>query len=264
MRVAMAYLRRDFLIWTSYRLSAFWQVVAVFVLIGIIYFAGTAIGDRSNLITEEDGSYVAFILVGLAFLDVLVQGLGTLPLAINEHQRAGTLEPVLLAPITDLNLLMSFWLFRFLLSMFRASVLIAFGIAVLGFWRSANPLAVILVVIPAEVTFLAIGAFSAAFVLLVKQGDPVRLAYSAVMAVTGGAFFPTTSLPGWIQPLTLIVPLTYALSGIRKGLDGGTPLDVMPQIIILTVMAVVLLPAGLYAFSWALRRAKREGSLGEY
>ena len=264
MSIAMGYLRRDLLIWSSYRLAVFWQFLAIFMMAGIIYFAGSAIGGRSDLIDEEGGSYVAFILVGIAFMDFLGQGLGSLPIGIRDNQQAGTLEPMLLAPINDLTLLLSFWMFRFLLSLIRTVLLVSFGFVLLGFWRDANPLSVAAVLVPAVLTFFALGTFSAAFVVLVKQGDPIRIAYTAVIAIFGGAFFPVEALPGWIQPLALFVPLTYALSGIREGLNGGSPSDVMPQVIALSVMALVLMPLGLRAFSYAIDRAKREGALGEY
>lgn len=264
MRVAIGYLRRDLLIWSSYRLAVFWQFIALFMMAGIIYFAGTAVGGRSDLIDEEGGSYVAFILVGIAFMDLLGQGLGSLPIAVRDNQQAGTLEPMLLAPISDATLLTSFWLFRFLLSVVRTTLLVSFGFLVLDFWSDGNPVSVVAVVIPSAITFFAMGAFSAAFVVLVKQGDPVRVAYTAVIAIFGGAFFPVEALPEWIQWLSLLIPLTYALSGIREGLSGGTPADVLPQIIVLSVMAVVLLPLGLRAFSWSIDRAKCEGALGEY
>lgn len=260
----MAYLRRDFLIWSSYRLSGFWQIFSIFVVIGMIYFAGTAIGDRSSLIEEEDGSYVAFILVGLAFMDVLLQGLGTLPAAISDNQRSGTLEPMLLAPIGSTSLLLSFWLFRFLISLVRMTAFIGFGIIVLGFWHSLDPISVLAVLVLAEVTFLAMGAFSAAFVILIKQGDPVRLAYTAATTLLGGAFFPTSVLPSWLEPVSVLIPLTHALDGIRAGLDGDPVSEILPQLMVLGVMGAIMLPAGLYAFGWSLRRAKREGSLGEY
>lgn len=260
----MGYLRRDILIWSSYRLAVFWQFLAIFMMAGIIYFAGNAVGGNSDLIDEEGGSYVAFILIGIAFMDFLGQGLGSLPIGIRDNQQAGTLEPMLLAPIDNLTLLLSFWMFRFLLSLMRTILLVSFGFLLLGFWRDANPLTVIAVLVPAAVAFFALGAFSAAFVVLVKQGDPIRIAYTGVIAIFGGAFFPVEALPGWIQPLALFVPLTYALSGIREGLDGGAPADVLPQIIALSVMAIVLLPLGLRAFSYAIDRAKREGALGEY
>lgn len=264
MSVAVAFLRRDFLIWSSYRLAAFWQIAGIFMTLGLVYFAGEALGDSPNAIKGEKGSYVAFILVGLAFMDVLMQGLGSLPRAINENQRAGTLEPMLLAPIHAGALLINFWLFRFLFSTFRMAVLIGLGIIVLGFWSHANPLAVIAVLIPGEITFMAMGAFSAAFMILVKQGDPVLLAYAAVTAVLGGAIFPVHALPSWIEPVTILVPLTHALSGIREGFNGGSVRDVLPQIGMLSAMAVVMLPSGLWTFNWAMTRAKREGTLGEY
>lgn len=264
MTVAMAYLRRDFLIWSSYRLAAFWQVVGVFMTLGLVLLAGSALGEGSDVIESEGGSYIAFILLGLAFMDLLMQGLGALPRAINDNQRAGTLEPMLLAPITALNMMISFWLFKFLFSTFRMLTLISFGMIVLGYWSAANPLATVAVLIPAIVTFMAMGAFSAAFMILVKQGDPVLVAYAGITALLGGAIFPPDALPGWLQPLTQLIPLTHALSGIRESFDGGSLVDVVPQILALTVMAAVMLPPGFLAFSWAIDRAKREGSLGEY
>jgi ABC-2 type transport system permease protein len=262
--VVLAYLRRDFLIWGSYPLAAFWQLLTPFLLIGLVYFAGKAIGGRSDLISEEDGSYVAFILVGVAFTDILVQGLSTLPQQVHDQQRLGMLEPTLVAPISNLNLLASLWIFRFFLSLVRGMIFMAFGFVVLGFWHSADLSAVIVILIAAVLTYMALGTFSAAFVILYKEGDPVRLAYLGVSTVLGGAIFPIDALPDWIQPLSLLVPLTYALSGIRDGLNGDSIADVAPQLFALTTMALVLLPAAVYAFSWALQRARRDGSLGQY
>jgi ABC-2 type transport system permease protein len=239
-------------------------VAGVLLTAVLIYAAGTAIGDRSNLIDEEDGSYVAFILVGMAFMDILLQGLAAVGRAVTDSQRAGTLEPILLTPISAAQLVISFWLFRFIFSMFRMSILILFGIIVLGFWTSANPISVIAVMLPAVLTFLGMGALSAAFLVLVKQGDPVLVIFAAFTATLGGAFFPVDALPDWVDPLTFLVPLTHALSGVRDGLDGASVIDVAPQIITLTVMAAIVVPAGFLAFSASLRRAKREGSLGEY
>lgn len=263
MSIVLAHLRRDFLIWSSYRLAAFFQVAGVFMTIGLIYFAGKAIGDRSALV-EGEGGYIAFVIVGLAFTDLLAQGLASLPRGIQDNQRAGTLESVLMAPVAEWQLLVSCWLFRFLFSAFRTAALMMFGWLALGFWPAANPLAIVAVVVPAQAAFLAMGAFSAAFLLLVKQGDPVLLAYAAASAILGGAFFPVEALPDWMQPVTLLVPLTHALSGIREGLAGGSGADVAPQALTLTVMAALSLPLGLYAFRWAMKRAKEEGSLGEY
>jgi ABC-2 type transport system permease protein len=160
--------------------------------------------------------------------------------------------------------MVSFWLFRFLFSMVRMTIFVLFGVIVLGFWGSANPLSIIAVMTPAVATFLGMGCISAAFLLLIKQGDPLLIVFTAATAMMGGAFFPVEVLPDWMQALTILVPLTHALSGVREGLNGGSVTDVLPQITILSGMALVILPAGLMMFNGSMLRAKREGSLGEY
>ena len=264
MTAAMAYLRRDFLVWSSYRFAAFWQVLGVVGLATVIYLVGDAVGERSNVISEQDGSYAAFALAGVAFFDVLFRGLGTLSAAVTDHQRAGTLEPVLLPPIKNYELLLSFCLFPYCLSWLRTTVFLAVGFVVLGYWSSANAVSVLAVLVPAQLAFLGLGALSAASVLLLKQGDPIRLAYSIAMLTLGGALFPVEAMPRLLQLLALLLPLTYALSGIREGLDGASPIDVAPQIAVLCALALVLVPLGFMTFGWAVHRAKQEGSLVEY
>jgi len=262
--VALAYLRRDFLIWTSYRLAAFWQFSSVVLLAVIVFLAGNAIGERSELINEAGGDYVAFLLVGLAVMDLMAQAMTGLPAHISESQRQGTLEPILITPITSGMLLTSFWLFRFLIAMVRAGLLIGFGAVVLGYWQSANLLTVALVLIPAILTFVGIGALSGAFVIVVKQGDPIRVAYAAAMAVLGGVVFPVTILPDALQSLAALLPITHALSGIRAGLDGHPPADVLSQIAFLVAAAAIVVPLSGWLFDRAVARAKRQGSLGDY
>lgn len=264
MRLALAFLRRDFLIWTSYRLAVVWQLLGAFVILGLIYFAGNAVGDRSRLISEQSGSYVAFVLVGFAFTDVFAQGMTTLPQALRDQQKSGTFEPMLLAPVSSFSLLLSSFLFRFVVSLVRLSFFVLFGMIVLGFWHHANPLSVLLVMIPAAAVFIALGTLSAAFIILVKQGDPVVLAYGAMTVLLGGMLFPVDALPAWIRPLTAVVPLTYALSGVRSALDGSSPASVFSEVAVLLGMLALFLPAAVFGFNWSITRAKQEGSLGDY
>ncbi len=264
MTVVFGYLRRDFLVWSSYRLAAFWQLASVIVLAAIVFLGGNAVGDRSKLIGEEGGSYVAFLLVGLAVMDLMAQAMNGLPAHISDSQRAGTLEPVLLAPISTTTLLLSFWLFRFLLAILRAVILIGFGVVALGFWRGADPLTILLVALPAIGTFAGIGALSGAFVIVVKQGDPIRLAYAGAMALLGGVVFPVSVLPSWLHPFAMLLPITYVLDGVRAGLDGRPPTAVAPQVLVLALTALILVPVGTLTFDRAVAHAKRRGSLGEY
>ena len=87
MSVAAAFLRRDFYIWTSYRLTVVWQLLGPGIVICAVYFAGVAFG-------QQPSTYGSFLLGGLAFTDIFFQVLNSPPQAIRDNQRAGTLERV--------------------------------------------------------------------------------------------------------------------------------------------------------------------------
>lgn len=262
-RLALAFLRRDLLIWSSYRLAVLWQVLGILVIVVLTYAVATTLGDRPE-IGGQSGSYIAFVLSGIAFTDVLAQAIGAPSQAISENQKAGTLEPMLLTRVSGVRLVVSSALFRLSLSLGRMLVYLAVGTAIFGYWRSVNVVTALLVFVPALVGFLAIGMLAAGFIVLVKQGDPVLLAYAWLTGLLGGAIFPTTVLPVWAQPLTVLVPLTHALAGIRAALEGAPPQVVLDRVAVMAVMAVVCWPLGLLTFSWAITRAKQEGSLGQY
>jgi ABC-2 type transport system permease protein len=260
----MAFVRRDFLTWISYRLSVAGQVLGLFLILGLVYFAGTAIGDKPHIISQESGSYVAFVLAGITFTDVFSRGMSYLPASIRAQQSMGTLEPMMAAPVSGLSLALSTWLFQLVLSVFRAAFFLGFGVLVLGYWGHINPISLVMVVVPAMLAFLAFGMMSTAFIILAKQGDPIIFAFGALTFLLGGVIYPVDALPGWVQVLSALTPLTHGLEGVRKALSGSPPGDVLPEAAVLALMAAVLLPIAITGFNLSLRRAKQEGALGDY
>lgn len=269
MSVPLAFLRRDLLIWSSYRTAVLWQLLGIFVFIGLVYFLGATFeGSRTltggGAISAQTGGFVGFVLSGIAFTDVLMQGLYALPQAIRGNQKDGTLEPMLLTPISTMSLAVSSSLFGFVQALARMIVYLGFGVVALGVWREANVLTLLAVLVTATLSFVALGALSAAFIIVLKQGDPIIVAYSALTALVGGVFFPVSALPVWIRPISRLVPLTYALDGLRLALDGAPLARVAGPLVALGGMALVLLPLGALAFNLAVNYAKKEGSLGQY
>ncbi|HLH74619.1 MAG TPA: ABC transporter permease, partial [Chloroflexota bacterium] len=166
--------------------------------------------------------------------------------------------------ISTMNLAISSALFRLFIALGRMVIYLILGIAVIGLWRQANFLSLLVVLLSAMLGFLALGILSSAFVIFLKQGDPVLVAYGALTALLGGVLFPVAALPAWIRPFADFVPLTYALSGLRAALDGARLTQVLGPTLVLCGLAAVLMPLGILAFNWAVNRAKKEGSLAQY
>jgi ABC-2 type transport system permease protein len=93
-----------------------------------------------------------------------------------------------------------------------------------------------------------------------------------VLLLVSGIYYPVSVLPKWIQPVSWLSPVTYALSACRKlmGIDTFVPgrplhgaplLAVMPDLLRLLVMGVILIPVGLWIFGRVEHWAKKTGKL---
>ena len=114
-------------------------------------------------------------------------------------------------------------------------------------------------------SFSGIGIISAAVVLLVKKGDPVTWLLGSVSSLLAGVYYPVEVLPGWLEPLSRVLPLTYALDAMRLSmLQGHSIADLCSDIFALLAFTVILTPLAFLVFKKALKRAKKEGSLIQY
>ena len=83
--------------------------------------------------------------------------------------------------------------------------------------------------------------------------------FMSISELFGGVLFPIAVLPGWLQKISYILPITYSLNGMRHALLQGYSLHALaPDITALTVFSVVLVPWGLLTFKYAVKK-KSEG-----
>jgi ABC-2 type transport system permease protein len=126
-------------------------------------------------------------------------------------------------------------------------------------------LQVIPVIVLTNLTFVALGFFSAAFTILFQRGDPFRLLVGGASVLLGGVFYPTDLLPSWIGWVGNLLPITHGARTLRGILlRGETIWQYEFEVWLLIAFNLVLLPLGLYAFYWAVRRARLDGTLFQY
>lgn len=261
--VITAYLKRDWLVWSSYRFAAVFQLAAVAGVIIGIAFAGDLIVKKSSIF-EGSKDYASFALAGLAFTDALFSGLTGPSSAVRAAQTSGTLEPVFLTPVRPWQFVVGSSAFQVALAFVRTGLFVIAAVLFLGYWHNADVVAAFLIFVPAFLTFVGLGLLASAFTVVVKQGEPVVAGYLAVSGLLGGTLFPVRLLPPWMQSIAQFLPLTHALQGLRLALAGHGVLAVSSSLGALVVLAVLLVPLGLLAVTKATQRARREGSLVVY
>ncbi len=263
----LSFFVRDFLIAVSYRFNFILQFVSIFITTLMFFFLSELIGSGvSNQLQAYGGDYFAFVLVGIAFVDYLSVSLNSFSSQIRSAQTMGTLEALLVTPTSVPAILLSSSLYNFTFTSLRIIVYMVFGVLIFGVSLQFTSLTALAVIIALTIlSFIGIGLFSAAFIIVFKQGSPINWFISIASGLLGGVLYPVSVLPSWLQPYSYLLPITHALEAIRQLLLNGSDFaGVYQQILILSLFAGILLPLGLTAFGYGLKKAKKEGSLIHY
>jgi ABC-2 type transport system permease protein len=112
---------------------------------------------------------------------------------------------------------------------------------------------------------MALGIVVATMQITLQKGSAVLWLLSSGFWFLSGAMFPSASLPRPLEILAQLVPLTYAIEGMRMALlQGRSVVEMAPTLAALVGFGVVLLPLALVGLSLSLRSARRSGTLSFY
>ncbi len=260
-----AFLVRDFQLAVSYRMAFVLRIVTILILVTTAYYISQIFAQRSdNPFTEWRYPLAAWI-TGLAVLNYFVTNFSSLANAIRTEQLQGTLEGVLMTPITIPVLIIASSALSFFEATLFSSLYLIFGWLFFGVTYEGNFLLAFMILALTTMVLASIGILSASFAMVFKRGDPVAMLLGTSTALLSGVFFPIQLLPDTMRGLSQLLPATYGLTAIRSVLiDGQGFAEVQSPIYTLLIFLAVLLPLSLWVFTYAVRRAKREGSLIQY
>ncbi len=267
MATALAFIKRDVSLTLSYRLSFLFQFLGILLSLATFYFLSRLIGGAmAGPLEAYGGEYFPFVLLGLAFSTYMMLGLQTFSQSIREGQMMGTLEIMLLSPTRLSKILLASSLWAYVFGSLRVFVFLFFGVVVFGAsFPQANLLATGVILVLSIISFASIGMISAAFIIVLKKGDPIAWVFGSLSTLLAGVYYPVSVLPDWLQGFSAALPLTYALDAARHAvLQGYSLYQVRFDILSLLCFSAILIPLALFSFRFAVKKAKIEGSLAQY
>jgi ABC-type multidrug transport system permease subunit len=262
-----AFLRRDFLIAWSYRMSFVSDVAGLILMLTTFSFVGKLV-DPAKL-PSYDGrhaTYMEFVVVGLAVGAFIQLGLHRVSVAIRNEQLLGTLESLLMTPTTSATLQLGSIVYDVVYIPVRTAIFIAVAAVVFGLDLELGGVAEATAVLVVFVPFVwGLGVAAAAGVLTFKRGAGVLGFGGTLLVLASGAYFPVGLLPGWLEATARVNPVAVAINAMREALIGGAGwAEIAPDLLYLVPMAILSLGFGVLAFSLALARERRNGTLGLY
>lgn len=255
--------------WTDPVLFATYQIIrplASLLIVAFIVIIGAAVGASSSAFYNQ---YLGWLIIGTAFYSYVLQlMLGMSLLVFVDRNRYEVLKNIYISPGT----LHPYVIGRGLVSVLNGSVSVVltllFSDAIFnGILHMNIPLNLLGVnlamLLPALVLgitgLLAIGYLLCAVSIVSNRmefilGDSV----SGVFFLLGGVIFPISLLPGPVQWISRILPVTYFMNTVRESfgvLNGNYLLDL--GYLAMTSVGALLL--GITIFKFAEQRAKKLG-----
>jgi ABC-2 type transport system permease protein len=210
----------------------------LFPLAFILAFAIRNPGDLRELVP---GLLALTVLFGTSSMEAIV---------IVFERRIGSLERLLLAPVSLPALLAGKMLGGMAFGLTVTTAVLIIALVVFGAGGVNWPLLVLSLLLAAA-AFAALGAFVSVAVKEVFEAQTLANFIRFPMMFLGGVFVPVNSLPFGLQVVARLLPLTYAVETLRAAMMGGPLLAVVLDLLVLTLFAAALF--GLAAHTLARR-----------
>lgn len=264
-RQILAFTKRDFFSWTTYRTAAITQVIGI--LIGVFSW-GIGAAYVQKPVSEMYGSdYISFLLVGIAVSNLIMP----LVIGVQNHINPWTIETILMTGVSTPIFVLGNIMWTYIFSIISFIPYLVIGTTFFHATIQPNLIAISLAFIISAGMMMGLAMISTGLRILTKSTDPITWAINVLQSLFSGVAFPViyldtilfsgASVVSWFLPQTWVYHLCRLSMLTNPSL---TDPSILIQFIVGALFAGLLLPVGYKVFWWGVNRSKREGTLGWY
>ena len=169
--------------------------------------------------------FFSFLLTGISFL---------------RERSQGTMERLMASPISRLDMVVGYLLGFFVFALTQTLIIVLFTIYVLGVNYSGDLWQIFIFQIVVIIVAVNLGIFTSTFArneFQMVQFIPLIIIPQVFLC---GVIWPVEQMPDYLQWLSSILPLTYAVDGLRDiMLSGESLIDVWLELVVLAAFAAV-------------------------
>ena len=198
--------------------------------------------------TSLGQQYVMFLVPGMVAMSVLFTSVFS-GIQIIWDKQFGFLKETLVAPVTRLEIMFGQTVGGATTAVIQGIILMV--LAVLLGLRIENPAGFFVALGFMILVGISFTAFGIAIASRMEDMTGFQLIMNFVVFPLfglSGALFPISSLPAWLEPITLIDPLTYGVEGIRYGLTGASQINPLISLAVIAGFAVAMTVVGAWLF----------------
>ncbi len=254
------YVQRNYFLTKRYFM---WEVVwLVYSVMNALTIGFIGVGVTGS--PERVAEVTTYLLIGTLIWSYLSMIFDLLSETVSWERWEGTIEYTFMSPASRAAQLVGMGVYAVIYGIVR--MIIMLGVISLFFDMSlgkANYLGALGLLAICSISLVGFGMVAAVMPLLSpEKGQQVTSIVTAVLLLVSGIYYEVGVLPGWLQPLSVISPVTYALDGIREMLlNGASFASQWDNVWPLLIMGLIFPPLGLWLFHEGEMFAKRTGRL---
>lgn len=200
------------------------------------------IKTRLEGLISGSSNYFDFVAPGIMAMVVMTAVLTGLAAAVSREKEQGTLDGILIAPISRLSIILGKAFAQSVRGLFQGGIVLLLAIFLFGVTIHGNLLLVGLILLLGIFSFVGLGILVSASAAEQETATQVLFMFQFPMLFLSGAFFPLQQMPKIMQQIAHLLPLTYAIEALRKVMILGAGIqDVSSEIIIMFGFGLITL-----------------------
>lgn len=198
-------------------------------------------GDELDTLDLLGGPFIGLLVFFLVYVVTSISFL--------RERSEGTLERLMASPLRRSEIVVGYMLGFMAVALVQAAEVIGFALLVIGIYNAGSVALLLLIVVLLALGAVNLGIFLSTFARNEFQAVQFIPLVLTPQVLLSGLIVPVASEPGWLQAISNVLPLTYAVDALRdvmlRGADLGSASVQLDLAVLAGFCVVVIVAASL-------------------
>ena len=210
---------------------------------------------KTEGLVPGEQNYFQFMAPGIIAMVVVMAVMIGLAASISREKELGTLDGILVAPISRLCIILGKALSQTTRGLLQGSIVLLLSIFLFGVKIYGSIPLVALLLFLGVFSFIGLGILISAIAAEQETAMMIMMTLTFPMIFLSGVFFPIEQMPGFMQIISRILPLTYAIEALRKVIILGAGISSLgKELTILITFGTITLAIAVPVFKRIITR----------
>ena len=224
------------------------RVVGVLIM-PLFFLLGLGLGLGSLIHLSSGSSYLQFLAPGIIAMSLMSTAVSS-GFSVIWDRQFGFLKEIMVTPNSRTSIVLGRAAGGSTTALVSATAVSVIALLI-GFQVTVSPMIIVAIVfmLLIALVFISLGLILASVISDLQGFGLITNFFTLPLLFLSNSIFPISTLPGIVQDIAYINPLTYGVDGIRGSLGGANILPLTTDFVVLFCVVAVMIAIAAYAFN---------------